>query len=168
MIHRSPRPRWTTEDFDALSWHDCVLWSLQIRIGGSAEDDWTSDLVLGLDFITEWLPAGRFRVAPAELIFHGVTDLRVGFGPEERSFVSLPLPAIEVVEREPVPDAPVFLDSDYFRWTIRFADPHGGAIEFGAVDFSQSLLADPVELAGQQFTLSRRSELLRRGEGDRT
>jgi hypothetical protein len=45
------------------------LWTIGFDLGNPEEDDWTSDLILGLDFIEERLcPTGDqcvFRVAPA-------------------------------------------------------------------------------------------------------
>ena len=71
-------PAHTDAQFDQLSWHDCLIWRVDFQVGDTDEDDWTSDLVFGLDFITEWLCGTdrqvRFRVAPAWLTFHGVTD----------------------------------------------------------------------------------------------
>jgi len=72
----------TEVDFDRLSWHDCQIWGLEFRAGEPDEGDWSSDLVLDIDFITEWLcgvtGGAQFRVAPATLAFHGVTDPRIG------------------------------------------------------------------------------------------
>ncbi len=71
----------TEADFDALSWHDCHIWGMDLRPGDPDRGDWRSDFVLHLDFIAEWLCGvdgqAQFRVAPATLIFHGVTDLRI-------------------------------------------------------------------------------------------
>jgi hypothetical protein len=43
--------------------------------------DWTSDLALDIDCIVEWIcgvgGGGQCRVAPATLVFHGVTDLKI-------------------------------------------------------------------------------------------
>jgi hypothetical protein len=79
----------TEADFERLSWHDCHIWGLAFRVGDPDENDWTSDLVLDIDFILDWIcgAAGgaQFQVAPAALAFHGVTDPRIGieiaFGP---------------------------------------------------------------------------------------
>ena len=72
----------TDGDFERLSWHDCHIWGLSIGAGDPDAGDWTSDLALDLDFIVEWIcgvdETFQFRVAPATLTFHGVTDLRIG------------------------------------------------------------------------------------------
>ena len=69
---------YTEADFDRLSWHDCHIWGIELRAGDADDGDWTSDLVL--DSIMEWIcgtgGGGQFRVAPATLVFHGVTDPR--------------------------------------------------------------------------------------------
>src|SRR6266436_7316514 len=72
--------KYTEADFEHVSWHDCHFWGLDLRVGDPDEDDWTSNLVLDIDFITDWIcpveGGGQFRVAPATLAFHGVTDPR--------------------------------------------------------------------------------------------
>ena len=72
---------YTEADFDRLSWHDCHIWGIELRAGDPDDGDWTSDLVLDIDFIVEWIcgtgGGGRFRVAPATLVFHGVTDPKI-------------------------------------------------------------------------------------------
>src|SRR4030095_8811290 len=68
--------RYTEVDFERLSWHDCHIWRLDFLAGDSDEGDWTSDLLLGVDFIVEWLcgvdGSTKFKIAPATLAFHGV------------------------------------------------------------------------------------------------
>lgn len=72
---------YTEVDFDNLSWHDCNVWRIEFRVGDPEENDWTSDLVLGIDFITAWLCGVdrmcRFMVAPATLVFHDLMDLSI-------------------------------------------------------------------------------------------
>jgi hypothetical protein len=72
---------WTHADFERLSFHDCHVWGVDLRPGDPDTGDWTSDLALDLDYIVEWLcgvdGGAQFRVAPATLLFHGVTDPRI-------------------------------------------------------------------------------------------
>jgi hypothetical protein len=42
-------------DFEQMSWDDCHIWRIEFRVGEPEENDWASDLVLGLDFIPKWL-----------------------------------------------------------------------------------------------------------------
>ena len=69
------------QEFSDMSWHDCTIRGLELRVGDADEQDWTSDLVLDIDYIVEWICATdggvQFRMAPATLVFHNATDLRV-------------------------------------------------------------------------------------------
>ena len=83
---------YTEAEFDQLSWHDCHVYGIQLRPGDTDANDWTSDFALDIDFIVEWVcqvAGGRaeFRVAPATLVFHGVSDLRIAvdWGGRERA-----------------------------------------------------------------------------------
>jgi hypothetical protein len=160
----------TESDFENLSWHDCTIWGLALRIGDPTEDDWTSDLVLDIDFIAEWVRGEacdrpgegactlQFRVAPATLTFHGVTDLRVQLQSPSSGFQLVPpLISIHAIKRERVQNQRVHLDRPYYSWTI---DLHksmtGGAISFGAVGFVQVLRAEPLLSKNQNLTLRER------------
>lgn len=67
---------YTEANFDQLSWHDCCVHGIDLLTGDPEEGDgdWTNDLALDIDFITEWACGGdasaRFQVAPATLVFH--------------------------------------------------------------------------------------------------
>ena len=155
----------TDGDFDRVSWHDCHVWALELRAGDADEQDWTSDLLLRLDYIVEWIcgidGGGQFRVAPAELIFHDVTDARVSITwAESGNRLALHLLSIDQIERTPVPDRHSSRDLPYYRWRIRLNWPQGGEITFGAARFTQSLLAEPVLTDLQHLTRKQRSALL--------
>jgi hypothetical protein len=160
--------RHTEQDFDRLSWHDCHIRGLELRVGDPDEDDWTSDLVLHLDFIVEWLcgvgePA-QFRVAPAELVFHGVTELHLALPWSEPTYrVALYLPAIDRIEREVVTNQKVFLDRPYYAWRIRLNRPSDGEIRFGAVGFAQSTLGPALLTSRQHLTARERERALFQG-----
>ena len=146
---------YTDADFDQLSWHDCHLWGLRFEIGDSDEDDWTSDFVLDLDFIVEWLVEGnqfRFRVAPARLVFHGVTDPRLTIDWGSSGFQNaLHHVSIDAIHRERVAEQKVYLDRPYFSWRVALNWPAGGEIAFGAVGFTQTLLAEPALVSSQHL-----------------
>ena len=151
---------WT--EFDALSWHDDSVYGLSFQIGDSARNDWTNDLVLDIDHIVEWVRAAeriRFRVAPATLVFHGITDLcvRIDWGSSGHR-VSHPAPSIGRITRERVADQEVFLDGPYYAWRIELNSPAGGEICFGAVGFTQKLRHEPI-LCDEQQLGPARSEL---------
>jgi hypothetical protein len=154
----------TEFEFEKLSWHDCHIWRLDLQVGDPDEDDWTSDLVLGVDFIVEWLCGAdrstKFKVAPATLVFHGVTDPRIAISWGNTGFqASIFEPSIGKIVREQVVDQKVFFDRPYYRWRIELNWPDGGEIAFGAVGFTQTLLAEPVVCDRQHLSLKERSRL---------
>ena len=111
---------YTETDFDRLSWHDCHIWAVELRVGDPDDGDWTSDLALDLDFIVEWIcgvgGGGQFRVAPATLIFHGVTDPKIDIDWGRSGFQASMHPvSIASVERELVEDQKVYLDRPYYK-----------------------------------------------------
>jgi hypothetical protein len=155
----------TERDFEQLSWHDCHVWGIELRVGEPDEDDWSSDLVLRLDYIVEWLcgvgePA-EFRVAPAELVFHGVTEphIEIPWTPPAYQ-VAIYLPSIDRIDREPVADQKVFLDRTYYSWRIHLNRPAGGVISLGAVGFTQAPLGEPLVTPRQHLTRSERDRAL--------
>ncbi|MGH2360946.1 MAG: hypothetical protein ACRDGM_10465 [bacterium] len=157
---------YTEPDFERLSWHDCDIWGLEFRVGEPDEGDWTSDLVLDIDFIVEWLCGvsgdTQFRVAPAALAFHGVTDPRINIDWGSSGFqAALHGVSIDRIERERVRAQKVYLDRPYYSWRILLSWPKGGEIAFGAVGFTQTLLAEPVLMDKQHLSLLERSRLTR-------
>jgi hypothetical protein len=152
---------WTEADFDRMSWHDDTLYGLRFEVGDPEHNTWHSNLVLDLDHIVEWRCAGegamRFRVAPATLMFHDVTDLRidVDFG-DSGSRTAMNELAIDDITRQRVADQKICLDRPYYRWRIALTLPRGGAFAFGASGFTQMSRADPVLLDRQRLTPSER------------
>ncbi len=139
----------TESDCEQLSWHDCHIWAFELCAGDADEDDWTSDLVLDIDFIVEWLcgitGGTQFRVAPAVLVFHGITDLSIKIDWGDSGFRTALHPvSIDRIEREAVRDQKVYLDRPYYSWRILLKWPQGGVITFGAVGFTQTLSAEAV------------------------
>ena len=162
----------TEPEFDGWSWHDCHLWGLSFRVGDPDEDDWTADLVLDIDVIVEWIcgvsGGHQFRVAPATLVFHGVTDpqIRIDAG-DSGHRTAIHLASIDHIERAPVADQKVFLDRPYYRWRILLNWPQGSELAFGAAGFTQTLLADPVLKEVQHLSLTERSRLMSGQAGSR-
>jgi hypothetical protein len=153
---------YTEADFDRLSWHDCHIWAVEVRVGDPDEGDWTSDLALDVDFIVDWLcdpggGCGRFRVAPANLIFHGVTEPRIKIDCGRSSYsVALHPLSISHVARELIHHQKVYLDRPYYEWSIQLNWPAGGEIVFGAAGFTQTLRAEPVVIERQYLSLKER------------
>ena len=67
---------WTDADFPNLSWHDNSVHAFRVIEGKNG----VGELVLDIDHIVEWIESEKrydFRVAPAELRFRDVADLRM-------------------------------------------------------------------------------------------
>jgi hypothetical protein len=147
-------------EFDAHHWHDDEIHAFELRVGDPDLDDWTSDLVLDIDHIVEWVRTEdgmRFRVAPATLVFHGATDLRIEIDAARGGHsTSLMLPSISRVERERMVDQKVFLDRPYYRWRIVLNGTPDGEISFGAVGFDETLRGEPLLVEQVRLHRSRR------------
>lgn len=153
---------YTEADFDHLTWHDCHIWAVDLHAGDPDVGDWTSDFALDIDFIVEWIcgvgGGGQFRVAPATLVFHGVTDPKIAIDWGRSGLqVSLHPASIGSIERELLRNQKVYLDCPYYRWTIRLNWPESSEIAFGAVGFTQTLRAEPVLSDKQCLSRSERS-----------
>ena len=154
--------RQTETDFDRLSWHDNTLYSLKIDVGDPDAGDWHTDLVFDIDHITEWVCGGdgvcSFRVAPATLTFHDVTDLRVAVDAGDTGCrMGLHVWTIDALTRERVIDQKVCLDRPYYRWRIALNWPQGGEIAFGASGFDQMFRAPPAPMEGQWIPAAERA-----------
>lgn len=145
------------DEFESLSWHDNLIYGFRFVIGDHDKGEWNADLVFDIDHIVEWVcpvPGGRvqFRVAPATLSFHDVTDFRIAadFG-DSRCEVAVREMSIAQVTREPVAERRVCLDRPYYRWRIMLNDPPNGEMAFGASAFTQVLRAPPLLLDEQRL-----------------
>ncbi len=139
---------YTDADFEQLSWRDCRLWGMAFRAGDA--NDLASELVLDIDFIVDRIAAPdgkstRYRIAPANLVFEEVTDLRIGLDWGNSGFpLSINPPSIDGIDRECVPDRIVYPARRYYSWQIRFSWPVAAEIVFKSVGFTQTLRAEPV------------------------
>jgi hypothetical protein len=143
------RAVFTHADFDRLGWHDCHLWGIELRVGDAERGDWTSELALDIDYIVEWLcspgAGGSFRVAPATLVFDGVSDLKIDIDWQDSGYRSALHPmAIDALERTIVGDREPPGDQPYYSWCMRLSWPAAGMIRFGAAGFTLSLRAEPL------------------------
>jgi hypothetical protein len=143
-------------DFARLSWHDDTVYGLRFEVGDSTRGDWRSELVLELDHIVEWVCGSdrsvRFRVAPATLVFHDITDLRIALDWGDSGHrTALGEPQIDAITRAALEDQKICLDRPYYRWRIALNWPPGGEVGFGASGFTQTLRAAPVLLDQQRL-----------------
>src|SRR5690606_38733576 len=146
MVQQEP-----TAAFDGRAWHDNALYGLRLDLGDGARGEGRSDLVLDIDHIVEWLCGAdgrvRFRVAPATLTFHHVTDLRLAIDcGDSGGQVALHPLSIDAIVRERIEAQKACFDRPYWRWRIALNWPAGGGIRFGASGFTQVLRAAPVLL----------------------
>ncbi len=151
----------TEADFGRLSFHDCHIWGLEFRAGDSDRGEWVSDLALDIDYIVEWIcgagGGARFRVAPAKLVFEGVTDLDIAVNWGASGFRSaLHQPSIDCIGREQVRDQKIYLDRPYYSWTIRLNWPTGGVIAFGAVGFKLATRGEGILTDRQRLSIAER------------
>ncbi|HEY4309510.1 MAG TPA: hypothetical protein VGN12_08670 [Pirellulales bacterium] len=154
-------------DFDELSWHDCSVWRFELRVGDSAEEDWTADLLLDLDFIADGFYGTdgtvQYAMAPATLSFQGVTDLKMTLDFGDSGFqTAIHAFSVDRIEREPVRDQKVYLDRTYYRWTIFGNWPQSGDLSFGAVGFTLKLACEPITKPTYTLSLQERARLSRR------
>lgn len=130
---------WTTEHFDALSWHDVHVHGF--RLDTFREDEGAADLVLDIDYILEWHNvegAFEFTVCPATLRFHEVFALRLSLDYAGPTAGMCPF-SIHGIEREPLA-FPTGHTS--YKWRIPINWPRG-EIEFQAPGFTQTLTGTP-------------------------
>lgn len=137
----------STEAAD-FSWHDNLIYALRLQTAEPDIGAWHSNLILDIDHIVEWrcdaVDGGRFRVAPATLIFHDVTDLRLSIDFGDSGFAqALNLMSIATVWKKPVTARNAVGPFEYYRWRIVLNLPKDGEISFGASGFTQSHRAEP-------------------------
>ena len=144
----------TEADFDRMSWDGCRIWKLEIAAG-----EGTADLILGLDLVVDALcgfnKEARFKLAPAALTFHTVTDLKVDVdcGNSGHLLMVQPLSIAEISRTATA-------SGSYFAWRIRMGWPRGGEVAFGAAGFTQRLLAEPIISASNVLSGAQRRQLL--------
>lgn len=148
--------------------HSCRLRGISWSVGDPDEGDWTSELTLDVDYLAEWICVGsdpcRFRVAPAQVVFSGVTDLKVHLAWGTTGFqVSVSDAVIWSVDKRAVAEQKIFLDRPYYAWRIELQSPEGGEISFGATTCSVRLLSQPILKDQPRLSLKERSSLISRG-----
>ena len=139
--------KWTTEDFDRLSWHDNHIHGFALREGDQA----AGELDLDIDFILEWIcdrASGScdFCIAPAALTFHEVSDLVLSLDYVTKTAALCPA-SISEIERKELMDPNGYTS---FTWAININWP-AGAIRFKASGFTQVLRAEPIVVSGRQY-----------------
>lgn len=142
--------------FEDYCWHDNAIHGLRIVEGDEA---CYGDIILDIDFILEWLPpqgednAFRFKVAPANLTFHEVTDLVV-FVDYAASTAALQPMTIHEIHREVIthPNGHSAL-----TWKVEINWPQNSFISFHSSGFTQVLRAEPIVSGAQYLSPSQRA-----------
>lgn len=131
------------ERFEDYSWHDNAVHGIRILEG---PDGCGGELILDIDFIVEWLPpqagetAFEFRIAPAHLTFHDVTDLVISVDYASCT-AALQTMTIHEIHREVV-KYPNGYSS--FAWKIEINWPRNSFFSFCSPGFTQVLTAPPI------------------------
>ena len=124
-----------------MGWHDVHVHALRIEEG----EHGAGALVLDVDYILEWRTdqsGFSFRVAPATLRFHEITDLRIALDYATPTSGMCPF-SLGGITRELVTYPTGY---QTFRWLLSVNWPHG-EISFKGPGFTQ-------ELAGPEVTSS--------------
>ena len=134
---------WTTDYFDAMSWHDVHVHGL--RMDAFNDQNGSADLVLDIDYILKWEKAEdtiRFTVCRADLRFHDVFALKLTLDYAAPTAGMCPF-SISGIERE------VLTGRKSYAWRLPVNWPTG-SLEFQAPGFTQVLTGKPRVQLGQQ------------------
>ncbi len=141
----------TTKDYDNISWHDNIIHTISM-----VDENWENDLILGIDYITQWICDGntcKFMIAPANLIFHNVESFELCIqkpGLMMHSYLNL---IINDIKKEPSSTNGKEL------WTFDFCktgEETNNKLSFLSSGFTQTLLKAPVLKDEQHLFLSER------------
>lgn len=138
---------WTEADFEKLSWHDVHVHGLRIVEG----EHGAGDLLLDIDYILEWQKQEKsfsFRIAPATLSFHQITDLKLSLDFATPTAGIVPF-SLFGITREPI-TYPTGYKS--FSWELEIVWPEG-SFTFKAPRFTQTLTGPAAR--GGPFRLNR-------------
>lgn len=142
-------------DYESLSFHDNHVHGLSIQEGKHGQ----GELILDIDHIVEWLCAEggaySFKVAPAFLIFHEISELTISLDYKGTSAAITPF-SIQALHRQEFSYPNGFKS---FQWHIELNWPNG-EISFMGQDFSLQLRAEPAMSDGQFLTAMRRQAML--------
>lgn len=151
-----------SEDSENISWHDNSLYGISWKV---EFESGVSDLILDIDYICDWIcnkdKTCRFKVSPADLIFHNITDLKISIDWGDSGFQACNdggLPILDIT-KEIIKNQKVHLDRQYYKWTIKFAPSvkiKDSFISFGATGFTQTLRKEPILIDRQALTLNER------------
>ncbi len=131
------------------SWHDNLIYGFHLGAADADSGSWRSDLVFDIDHIVEWVCGTRsrpmFRVVPATLAFHDVTNLRMSFDFSGSGFhQAITELSIGTISKEPITLQSAVGPAEYYYWSFALNIPQGGEIVFGASGYTQSFRTEPL------------------------
>ena len=144
-----------SDSFEEFSWHDNAVHGLRVVEG---PDGCSGELVLDIDYIVEWLPPEEtgskftFRIAPADLTFHEVTNLVASIDYASSTSALVPM-SIHQIHRDIItyPNG-----ATSFAWKVEMNWPPNNFISFQSPGFTQMLRADPVASSAQRLSPEQR------------
>ena len=147
----------TMNDFEKMNWHDNAIHAFRIREG---EDGYSGELDLDIDYILEWLSPENnsfsFRVTPATLTFHGVSDLVISVNYAKATACVQPMTIHEIHrEIETLPNG-----YSTFNWNVEINWPPQSFISFSSSGFTQVLHGQPIVSGAQYLSHSERQAVL--------
>jgi hypothetical protein len=143
----------TTDDFDGFQWHDNAIHGIRVEEG---DDGCLGQLILNIDFIVEWLASTdntfSFRIAPADLAFHGVSDLIISVNYAAATAAVQPM-MIHQIHRESMTHPNGYSE---YSWKVEINWP-SGFISFKANGYTQTLRQEPVTSGAQYLSPAERN-----------
>ncbi len=148
----------TNDDFEEISLHDNKIHGIQFCVD---VEKFQSDIVFDIDYIVEFVCGVecQFKIAPASLRFHNVTDLNLLINWGDSGFQnSISGPFIIELKREPVETN--MRVKNYYRWVI-VCNNEKYNISLGASDFTLTLLSEPIVSGVQHLDIVERQKLIK-------
>jgi hypothetical protein len=143
-------------EFEKMIWHDNAIHGFHIREG---EDNCGGELDFDIDYILEWLApednSFNFRVAPAMLTFHDVSDLVISINYAKLPAAVQPM-TIHEIHREVITYPNGYLS---YKWNVELNWPLEGFISFDASGFTQAIYGQQIVSGAQYLQPSERVKL---------
>ncbi len=140
--------RLKTEQFELMTWHDNTLHGISC-----VDENFSNDLVLDIDYIEQWLnEAGlyRFKVAPAKLVFHEVSQLKISLLNDGPRTMFAYMATINGIGREQ-------LSENRYKWVIDLLGCQENKITFEAAGFTQESYKEAIISTSQHLTVDQRA-----------
>lgn len=152
MSHEDSKETWTELEFNEMSWHDNHVHGMSLSEGEHGSGTVTFDI----DYIVEWIKQESgdigFRIAPASLIFHEVTNLEIHVDYSKLSAALVPF-SLDSITRTEEKRARYTATV----WKLKLNWPEG-FISFEASGYLQVLRMDPIVTTQQLLNKEERGD----------